>query len=1306
MSKFSVRKPLTIFAVVIVVIVLGVVSLINMTPDLLPNMDMPYVVLTTTYAGATPEEVETEVTGPLEQRMAALEHIISVQSTSAANYSMIIMEFEQAVNMDTISVDILQQINMVSGRWDDSVGVPRIMKINPSMLPVMVSAVDMEGMDTTALSEFVSETLLPQLQDIPGVASITTNGLVEQTVNVTLNQEKIDAASERVAQAIKNELADAKQELEEAQDKIDDGKDEIKRGKRKLESSQESTFDELAQASQMINEAIAQSVAYNAQLSGLQAFQSALEAEKSMINSALSDISSGIAQINIAITEISATRAMIAGLVDLSQPDETLLSNIISDPVLLAMLTEQGCVTLGDVRALDAALLLEVTGLETQRDALIAQQTNANTRIEQLEAELSNYATKIAVTTAIVEQIDAAVAEAQANYTSVEAGKLAAAVGFGAGSAQLAAAESELEKAEESLESAIEQYETAVEQALKSADLDKTITLDTISAILNAQNFSMPAGYVYEGDLAYLVSVGDKLSSPSALYDLMLFDLQIEGADPIYLKDVADINVVDNSDSIYAMINGNAGISLSFSKQSSRPTAEVTDNINAKFTELSNQHEGLHFSNLMDQGQYIYMITDSIVEALFWGALFAILILFIFLKDIRPTFITLCSIPISVVFAIVLMYFSGVTLNIMSLSGLAIAIGMLVDNSVVVIENTYRLRALGEPPVKAAVSGAMQVGGAIIASTLTTICVFVPIIFVEGITRQLFTDLALTMAFSLVASLIIALTLVPAMSVKMIKAKREQKNSIFDRLMGGYTRSVTWALKHKALVLILPVVLLLLSTGLALSRGFSFMPETSSSQISVRLEPPEGTSFKETAAMANEAADRIGVIEEIATIGAIMSEDSQSFFSSDSSAVDLYVLLADDVQKSSFEIADEIEALTADMECVVTANDSSMMTGYSDMLGGSGITINVFGNDMDQLRFAAAEIAATLEAMDGIDTVDDYMEDAEPEIHFVVEKDAAMKEGLTVAQVYMEISAALVNEKRATSVVSNGSSHDVLVLRGEQDDITPEYIRDYSFSVTDSKGEEKQIAISDIASIEHKQTLSSINRIDQRRFLSVTAAIAAGHNVTHVTADAQRQIAMIDLPADINFEFAGENESIMESFGDLGFMLVIGILLVYLIMVAQFQSLKSPFIVFFTIPLAFTGGFLALLICGFEVSVISLIGFVMLSGIIVNNGIVLVDYINRLRSEGLARREAIVEACVTRMRPILMTSITTVLGLSVMALGLSQGSAIMQPMAIVCIGGLIYATLMTLYVVPSIYDIFNKKDIRTIDEQDLEASTK
>jgi multidrug efflux pump subunit AcrB len=357
---------------------------------------------------------------------------------------------------------------------------------------------------------------------------------------------------------------------------------------------------------------------------------------------------------------------------------------------------------------------------------------------------------------------------------------------------------------------------------------------------------------------------------------------------------------------------------------------------------------------------------------------------------------------------------------------------------------------------------------------------------------------------------------------------------------------------------------------------------------------------------------------------------------------------------------------------------------------------------MDTLQDAAKKTAAALETIEGVAEVSDGLEDAAPAIHVDIDRNKAMEKGITVAQMYMELASALTTTNSNTTLEIEGSSTSVIIEKPQGAVLTLEELENYEFEVTGKDGETKTFVLGDVAEIVETSSLSTINRIQQRRYVSVTAYLEPGYNVTLVTGEAEKVVAQTDLGDGVNYVFSGENETIMEAMEQLLLMLLLGVLLVYLVMVAQFQSLKSPFIVMFTIPLAFTGGFMGLLLCGMEISVISLIGFVMLTGIIVNNGIVLVDYINQLRLEGMERRSAIVEAGVTRMRPILMTTITTVLGLIDMALNKSAGTALMQPVAVVCIGGLIYATLMTLFVVPCIYDMMNKKDLRKIDQTDLE----
>jgi len=374
------------------------------------------------------------------------------------------------------------------------------------------------------------------------------------------------------------------------------------------------------------------------------------------------------------------------------------------------------------------------------------------------------------------------------------------------------------------------------------------------------------------------------------------------------------------------------------------------------------------------------------------------------------------------------------------------------------------------------------------------------------------------------------------------------------------------------------------------------------------------------------------------------------------------------------------------------------------LLGGSGVAIDLYGTNMDDLLAGAEETAEVLRGVEGVVDVDNGIGDTDPELRFVVDKQKAMAHGLTVAQVYQYLSTALATETTATNISWAGNNYDVLILTGKEDVLTPEYVKNYSFTVTNRDGEDELVYLRNIATIEETQTPTAISRTDQRRTIQVSTGVADGYNVTLVTSAAEQAMAKANLPAGVTYAFAGENETIMSSFRDLGLMLLLGVMLVYLNMVAQFQSLKSPFIVMFTIPLAFTGGFLALLITGLELSVVALIGLVMLVGIIVNNGIVLVDYINQLRQAGAEKRQAIVEAGATRMRPILMTTITTVMGLLVMAFARGSGGELMQPVAVVCIGGLVYATALTLYMVPIMYDLMNRKKFRVINQEDLEIS--
>ena len=1286
MPKFSVKKPLTVFVAVLAILVLGVVAYLKMTPDLMPNMDFPYVILVTTDPGASPETVEADITKPLEQSMATLDRIKNVTSSSMDSVSMVVLEFEDGVNMDTVSVDIQQKINQLKGSWSDTVGDPYVLKMNPSMLPVQVAALSYDGKDITELSDFVTDTLSPKLEGITGVASVTVSGTVQHQLHVILSQKKLDDLSRRLSDAIAKQLDDAAGQLSSARGQVNSAKAAIR-------SAEESAVrDAVTQALTTIQDSLKtmrdsrDQLQENIQeLADIQREKARLEAENAPYQARIEAI-----RHDPSMTE---------------EEKQAAIAEIESDPEYVRIQAEL------------AALDLRMAALGVKWDEAVQRAKEWQKQLEELEKQLRDLET------------DEGVAKLADQVT---AGTLTMADAV----TQIISANIQLDSALSQIDQGLQTLEESRSAALSQADLSSSLSLPTITALLTAQNFSMPAGYLKEDGVNYMVSVGDAIDTRQDLEDLVLFDLGMDGIDPIRMKDVADVAITDNSSEIYDKLNGKDGVIVSLNKQSTYATAEVSNNINSRFRELEAEYEGLSFVPLMDQGDYIYLIINSILSSLGWGALFSVLILYLFLRDLRPTVITLCSIPISVIFAVVLMYFSGVTINMISLSGLAVAVGMLVDNSVVVIENIYRLRAKGATVIQAAVSGARQVLGAITASTLTTVCVFLPIVFVEGITKQLFTDLALTMTYSLLASLIVALTLVPAMASGMLRKEKPQKPGLLDRVYPAYRKAVSWSLRHRAVVLLLSLVLLLGSAGATLARGFAFMPNIDMNTVNLTVSMPEGCTREQAVSLADEVLRRAAQVENVETVGAMMSSsgssggmDMTSMMSSGGGAYDVTAYITLTEGASGAKAGQQIEAACTGMDCTVTA--SGAMDSYMTYLTGSGVALNVYGSDMEQMQSAAKTLAAKLATVPGTENVSDGLEQAATALHLSVDRNAAMEKGLTVAQVYMAVASALTDTDSSLSLTLDGLDVSVSIQSPEESRMTREKLMDLeidpsamstmssmmsaasgsgsmsgmsgmSSGSTSAIQAAEPVRLGDIAKLEETVSLNTIHRDQQRRYITVSADVADGCNVTKVTTAAQAAIAEVDLPQGITASFQGENEAIMDAIEQLLLMLLLGIVLVYLVMVAQFQSLRSPLIVMFTIPLAFTGGFLALLLAGIEVSVVSLVGFVMLVGVIVNNGIVLVDYINQLRLEGMGRREAIIEAGVTRLRPILMTSLTTILGLVVMAFGKDVGTALMQPVALVCIGGLLYATLMTLLVVPCMYDILSRRDLRKVNEEELQ----
>lgn len=1390
LGKFSVKKPYTVLVAVVLVIVLGVVSMMKMSTDLLPNISLPYVIVMTTYPGASPETVEMTVTQPVEGSMATVSNIESISSVSSENYSMVILEFAQSADMNAVSLEIRENLDQIKSYWSDDIGNPIIMKLNPDMLPVMIAAVGGEGMTNAEVTDITQNTVIPDLESIEGVASASATGLIEESVNVIIRQDKIDEINEQVFGSIDEELKDAEQQLadgrqeiydgqeklndsradlDESRQQLNDSQEELDKNKKELEDSRQKLADgkaELAENKTKLEEGKnelsskkSESTEKLAQAEKeLLTAKADLEASKVHITSQITTVKSledgikkakdGQQAIDSALTGISALQSAVSACITTNNPED---SGVIGEDLanqINAVLSQvsgtSATLTAGSSPAAAKQVLSAAeSALKAQRpsDELITNMEaslNANTGGLGAEAYIASMQS-------VLSEIEGNIAKLDSGLTELYKGNLTAAIEFAnaqttisLGEMQITTAEAQIEASEKQLESGQKQIESGQEQidsgweqlkegeeqlnesakklqdslkqlaeseedleenrqnAYDQADMNGILTVSTVKSLLAAQNFSMPAGYVTEDGVDYLVRVGDKPEDVEALKKMPIMNTEMDGVDIIYLEDVADVFMTDNSADIYTNVNGNPGVMLTIQKQTGYSTGDVSDRIKEKFKDLQEENEKLTLITLMDQGIYIDLVMDSIINNVLVGALLAILILILFLKDIRPTMVVAVSIPISLITAIVCMYFSGVTLNVISLSGLALGVGMLVDNSIVVIENIYRLRGEGYSAKEAAIQGAGEVAGAILASTLTTVCVFLPIVFTEGITRQLFVDMGLTIAYSLLASLIVALTVVPAMASGVLsRVTPKEDGRFFGGLIKAYEKVLALALKTKPVVFLLVLVLLVGSAAAAFAKGTAFMPDMDSTQISMTVTLPKDTPLSHTGEVTDEILYKIAEIDEVVDIGAMANASSLTMLTgngnSSTNETAVYISLDENKKRTNEVIANEIENRISDIverEGAEIAIETSSMD--MSAMGGSGITVQIEGRELDTLQELAKEVAGIVEGVEGTTEVSDGLEESTGELRIIVDRDKAIEHGFTVAQVFQQIQGKLAAATSATSLETEIRDYDVYVKNAEDMTLTRELVKDLTLDRTKNDGSKETVKLSELATFEDTETSMSVNRLNQTRYIPVTAQLADGYNIGLVSDAVEKALEDYELPDGYTIEMTGENETITDAMQQLYLMLILALIFMYLIMVAQFQSLLSPFIIMFTIPLAFTGGFLGLLISGSEVSVIALIGFVMLSGIIVNNGIVLVDYINQLRAQGMEKKEAIMTAGRTRMRPVLMTAMTTILALSTMVFSHDMGADMSRPMSVVTIGGLTYGTLLTLIVIPCIYDVFSR----------------
>lgn len=1367
MEKFSVKKPFTILVMVVAIIILGFVSLSGMTTDLLPKMSLPYLLVITTYPGASPEKVESSVSEPVESALGSISGVKNVYSMSYENYGIVELEFADGTDMDSAMVKVSSALDSVKSALPEECGSPNIMEISMDMMASVYLAASYEGKDIQETSRFVEDTLIPYLERQEGVTSISDIGIVENSISVDLNQDKIDVLNEKIlaktndafADAVdqlndakkqllesEQKLADSTQELVDGQKDIDDGrtklddaqkeldeqKEKLEDAKGSLEDQKKDTENKLATASQALD-----------QLNALQTDLLTLQAQEESLKATITQIEKSLEEQGKTTNDIPN---VVAGL---DQMSTVLTSSLMN-------LTDQNSTYVNSaLAAANPAMSLHSLGIdEATWDTLtpegrkeLLQKTAAGYQTQK--ALLSGYKDYVSSLNSLqVEKagVQAAVSTAEAelkksgvSYTDIEKAKIEAAAGFGAASAQISSGQSALNSAQttldsnkESLDSAQDQitegwdsiadakkqladgwdqYNTSLEnfeaqkaEALRNANADQLVNMQTLSQLIYAQNFAMPAGYLDDAeDNSWLLKVGSNYESVDELSNIVLTN--IEDIGDVRLCDVADITVIDNADDSYARLNGQSAVVLSVFKSSTAGTNEVSKNIAAAISELEEQYPGLSVLTLMDQGDYITMIINGVLQSMIVGAALAILILALFLKDVKPTIVVAVSIPLSVLTALILMYFTDISLNMMSLSGLALGIGMLVDNSIVVIENIYRLRSKGVGAARAAVQGTRQVAGAIIASTLTTVCVFLPMVFTAGTVRELMMPISLTIIFTLAASLLIAMTVVPAAGSTLLRNSKEKKHPFFDKVQDIYGKMLAFCLKVKVVPLTIAIGLLVYSIWAVMRMGIVMIPDMTSNQIEISVQMPEDTDKEECYKRADQVLDAMTTIDGIGDVGAMAGGDTTLVASSSGMSDSTYdqftfLVLTENENAGKEEvnrICREIEERTADIDCELTIS-----TGMSEMstMMGSGLSVKVYGDDLDTLTKITQDICDLAATIPGYENISNGQEEPDQVIRLVLDKDAAMRKGLTVAQIFSELNGKLTESTDAATVTIDGEDMKIVVKDGREP-LTRENLLDYNFEIqtTDDNGNTvtEDHPLSEFATLKLEEGVQSINRENQSRYMTVTATVAEGSNATLLSRELQPLIDAYELPDGYTIDTAGESDMVNQMVIQMSKVLLLGLALIYLVMVAQFQSLLSPFIVLFTVPLAFTGGLIGLLLMNEPLSVMGMMGFVVLLGTVVNNGIVFVDYANQLRVGGLERREALIATGKTRMRPILMTALTTILAMASLLFGDDLSSQMSKGMAIVVAGGLAYATLMTLFIIPVMYDILFKRKPLQVD---------
>lgn len=830
---------------------------------------------------------------------------------------------------------------------------------------------------------------------------------------------------------------------------------------------------------------------------------------------------------------------------------------------------------------------------------------------------------------------------------------------------------------------------------------EKGLAQSDIVQLIQANNVSFPGDPIETDDGKQLTTrIVSTLTTVEDIKNLTVTVNPLDGKN-VTVADVADVSLREQETSTETRANEEPAVLMSVLQESGANTADVSTSFKQSLEDLLQKDEfkGVEADILFDQGDYVKLAIGNIGSSLAFGGLFAMLVLFVFLRGIKSPIIIGIAIPYSVIVTFVLMYFADFALNIMTLGALALGIGMLVDNAIVVIENIERHLGMGKDSKTAASEGTKEVAGAIIASTLTTVAVFVPVIFITGLIGQIFTEFALTISFSLIASLVVALTVIPMLASRMLKKPRGNSEAKRRRSKSynNFERSIKWALGHRIIVIIITTVMLGVATFGLFQVGTEFLPATDEGFVSVNIELENGASVSATKDVVEKIEETLKKEKDVDVYVSLVggTQQGQSQGTSESNRAEIYVKLIplDKRDRSVFEFVDEVQPTVLKK----VGDDAEVRFNLQTAAGSTpnSLSFTVTDTDNQRLEKAVSDINNSLRKFDSITELTNDLEDTIDEVQMTVNKEAATDYGLAPAQIAQTVNS-VTRGAFATQIISeNDDVYGVYVKYDEKYRSSIEQLKKLKLRTPSGQF----IELQEVAAVEIAEGPVSIRRVNQANSVNFTMKYESSYSLGEMSDQVDEAIEKLNLPEEVDITFGGDRELFENAINDMLLAVILAVILVYIVMAAQFESFKYPFVIMFSVPLMIIGVALGLLVTQTPISITAVIGLLVLVGIVVNNGIMLVEFINQRKQEGYTSYEAIVSSTRDRVRPILMTTLTTILGLLPLAVGIGEGTEINQPMGIVVIGGLISSTLLTLYVIPVIYSLFDRETRKSAREK-------